>query len=167
MKKVLFALLVIPVLLIGIIGCNKKDETTNSGNLASTSPVELLTLDGYNKLMEQYKGKVVLVNFFGSWCPPCKMETPDFVEVYNKYKDKNFVIIGIGVDTNVEDIKKFKSDYNISYPVYRGDKSLLAYFQINPIPASFAFNKDGSFIGNFTGYLSKDIVIKIAELGEK
>ena len=159
MKKILLPLLFI-LLLSVMSGCNKNQNTS------SVTSKEILKTESFKSVFQEHNGKVVLVNFFGSWCPPCKAETTDFVQVYEKYKDKSkFVIIGIAVDKNQSDALKFVKDFGITYPVYQADNSLLAYFQINPIPTSFVFDKDGSLLDSMVGYISKDIVEQIAQYG--
>ncbi|WP_300711286.1 TlpA disulfide reductase family protein [uncultured Brachyspira sp.] len=148
-------------------GCNKNQNSTSSSNAPVVSNgMEILNTERFKSVLQEHSGKVILVNFFGSWCPPCKAETPDFVQVYEKYKDKNkFVIIGIAVDQNQANVLQFVKDFGITYPVYQADTSLLEYFQINPIPTSFLFDKDGSLLDSMVGYMSRNIVEQIAQYG--
>ncbi len=167
MKK-LFLMMLLLSLLCVMAGCNKNQNSTSSSNapVVVSNGMEILNTERFESVLQEHSGKVVLVNFFGSWCPPCKAETPDFVQVYEKYKDKNkFVIIGIAVDQNQSNALKFVKDFGITYPVYQADASLLEYFQINPIPASFVYDKDGSLLDSMVGYMSKDIVEQIAQYG--
>lgn len=162
-------ILILFLLLFMFAGCEKyeKGQVTvkaPDNSKYNITDIELLDVEKFNNVLKSHEGKIVLVNFFGSWCPPCKAETPDFVAVYEKYKNENkFVIVGIAVDQNKADALKFVNDYNITYPVYQADSSLIAYFQINPIPASFVFNKDGSLLDSMVGYMSKNIVEQIAQ----
>ena len=164
MKKyllVIFSLL----LILTVLGCNKKNESAGQQSVNIQS-MKVLNVEDYGKMMKEHTGKIVLVNFFGSWCPPCKAETPDFVEVYEKYKDKNnFVIIGIAVDDDQSKALEFVNTYGVTYPVYQADRSLLSYFAINPIPASFVFGKDGTLLDSMVGDRRKDIVERIAQFG--
>lgn len=165
MKKLLLMMLLLSLLCV-MAGCNKNQNSTSSSNspVVVSNGMEILNVERFKSVLQEYSGKVVLVNFFGSWCPPCKAETPDFVQVYEKYKDKNkFVIIGVAVDQNQSDALQFVKDFGITYPVYQADTSLLAYFQINPIPTSFVFDKNGNLLDSMVGYMSKDIVEQIAQ----
>ena len=167
MKKLLAMILFLSLLFV-MSACNKnqKSDSVSNAPVVVSNGMEILNTERFKSVLQQHSGKVVLVNFFGSWCPPCKAETPDFVQVYEKYKDKNkFVIIGIAVDQNQSDALQFVKDFNISYPVYQADSSLLSYFQINPIPTSFVFDKDGNLLDSMIGYMSKDIVEQIAQYG--
>ncbi len=178
MKKVVLAVFILPLL----FSCknsqvNSMQENAATENKAASgrsimgstdsSAIPLLFFEGYEKIMAENKGKVILLNFFGSWCPPCKLETPGFVKAYNENKDKNFIIIGIAVDKNQEDIKKFIDEYKITYPVYQADESLIRYFNIGPIPTSFIFHKDGTLLQSFVGFISEAILTQIVALGEK
>lgn len=168
MKKILLLVIMFISLLCVMFGCNKNQNTGSSSNapVVISNGMEILNIERFKSVLQEHSGKVVLVNFFGSWCPPCKAETPDFVQIYEKYKDKNqFIIIGIAVDQNQSDALQFVKDFGITYPVYQAESSLLAYFQINPIPTSFVFDKDGSLLDSMVGYMSKDIVEQIAQYG--
>lgn len=166
MKKLLLMMLLLSLFCV-MTGCNKNQNSTSSSNATVVSNgMEILNTERFKSVLQEHSGKVILVNFFGSWCPPCKAETPDFVQVYEKYKDKNkFVIIGIAVDQNQANVLQFVKDFGITYPVYQADTSLLEYFQINPIPTSFLFDKDGSLLDSMIGYMSRNIVEQIAQYG--
>lgn len=181
MKKILYVIVLL--LFIALFGCNKNNnnELTVIGTDGSTgstqnapkknnvniSTLETMDYAGYQKILQDNKGKVVLLNFFGSWCAPCKAETPDFIEVYEKYKDKNFVIIGLAVDNNVDDAVKFVNNFGVTYPVYQASEDLIKYFRVGPIPTSLLFDKNGKYLDQFIGYMDKSIAIQIAELGGK
>lgn len=106
------------------------------------SELKLLTLDGKEVKLSDYKGKVVLVNFWASWCPPCKEEMPIFEKVYQKYNDKNFVILAVNMDTSEGALKEFLEKNRYSFPIVRikGEAGL----NIPGLPTSYLVDKDGS-----------------------
>jgi cytochrome c biogenesis protein CcmG, thiol:disulfide interchange protein DsbE len=106
------------------------------------SELKLLTLDGKEVKLSDYKGKVVLVNFWASWCPPCKEEMPIFEKVYQKYSDKNFVILAVNMDTSEGAMKEFLEKNRYSFPIVRikGEAGL----NIPGLPTSYLVDKDGS-----------------------
>ena len=67
--------------------------------------------------MADFKGKVAIVNFWATWCGPCKIEIPDFVKLYDQYKDKGLVIVGISIDDSPEQLQAFMKEYKMNYPV--------------------------------------------------
>jgi len=106
------------------------------------SELSFLTLDGKEVKLSDYKGKVVLVNFWASWCPPCKEEMPIFEKVYQKYNDKNFVILAVNMDTSEGALKEFLEKNRYSFPIVRikGEAGL----NIPGLPTSYLVDKDGS-----------------------
>lgn len=79
----------------------------------------LRDLQGINQPMSQYRGKVVVVNFWAPWCPPCREEMPGFVALQNKYKDKNVVFVGIALDEK-EKVQAFADEIGVNYPLLLG-----------------------------------------------
>jgi cytochrome c biogenesis protein CcmG/thiol:disulfide interchange protein DsbE len=106
------------------------------------SELNFLTLDGKEVKLSDYKGKVVLVNFWASWCPPCKEEMPILEKVYQKYNDKNFVILAVNMDTSEGAMKEFLEKNRYSFPIVRikGEAGL----NIPGLPTSYLVDKDGS-----------------------
>jgi peroxiredoxin len=109
----------------------------------------LKTLAGKGIHLSDYKGKVVLVNFFASWCPPCKMEIPGFERIYTLHKDRGFVVIGIALD----DVSpSFIGKMGITYPVVASNDNVVSdYGNVSSIPVSFLIGKDGRIIKKIMG----------------
>jgi cytochrome c biogenesis protein CcmG/thiol:disulfide interchange protein DsbE len=106
------------------------------------SELNFLTIDGKEVKLSDYKGKVVLINFWASWCPPCKEEMPVLEKVYQKYNDKNFVILAVNMDTSEGAMKEFLEKNRYSFPIVRikGEAGL----NIPGLPTSYLVDKDGS-----------------------
>lgn len=107
--------------------------------------------------LSELKGKVVLINFWATWCPPCKIEIPGFVELYDKYNENGFEIIGVSVDTSGSDsVKSFVKSEKINYPVVMADKELAEKFdEIVAIPTSFLINQKGEIVKKYSGLYMK------------
>lgn len=125
--------------------------------------------DAQGKTVElaKLKGKVVLVNFWATWCGPCRKEMPDFVEVYKQQKTKGFEIIGVSLDEEGwEVVRPFLTKYNINFPVVVGDGKLAkAYGGIEFLPTSFLIDRNGFIVDKHVGLLSKEkLEHKIAPL---
>ncbi len=121
-------------------------------------------MDGKEVSLASFKdqGKVVLLNFWATWCGPCKAEIPGFVELQEQYKDK-LTIIGYSVDDTPELAKKYAADYKINYPILLGEgKEELqdAYGPIWGIPASFIISKDGKICRKHMGIAPKAVFEK-------
>jgi len=122
----------------------------------------LKDLDGKNVKLDSYKGKVVLLNFWATWCGPCKAEIPGFIELQEKYKDK-LTIVGYNVDDDAPKAKAFATEYKMNYPVLLGESRedvQDAYGPIWGIPASFIISKDGKVCRKHLGIAPKNVFEK-------
>lgn len=110
------------------------------------------TLDGKPLALADYKSKVILLNFWATWCGPCRSEIPDLVELQNKYKDQ-LQIIGLVVDDDDEDaVKKFAEKYGINYPIaIATDEMRTEYGGIPALPTSFVLDEEGRVVQKHEG----------------
>jgi peroxiredoxin len=114
-------------------------------------------MNGAEVTLAAHKGKVVLLNFWATWCGPCKVEIPGFVDVYNKYKDRGFVIVGVLTDDQPELLKPFASEYKMTYPqVLWHDDMDKAYGPIFGLPTSFLISRDGGICRKHMGPVTKE-----------
>jgi cytochrome c biogenesis protein CcmG/thiol:disulfide interchange protein DsbE len=117
-------------------------------------------MHGRDVRMADFKGRVLLVNFWATWCGPCKHEIPAFVELYNAYKDKGFAVLGISTDDTPEQLKQFAKQMNMTYPVLVGsDREDIideAYGPMWGIPVSFLIMKDGTICHRYMGLVTKE-----------
>ena len=121
------------------------------------------TLDGRPLSVGDYQGKVILLNFWATWCGPCRSEIPDLVELQNKYKDQ-LQIIGLVVDDDDEDaVKKFAEKFGINYPVAIATEELrMQYGGIPALPTSFVLDGEGRVVQKHEGL--RDPVLYEAEI---
>lgn len=121
---------------------------------------ELPDLTGKMVNSQQFKGNVILINFWATWCPPCKREIPDFIELYKKYKSQGFVVLGIALDDKAS-VEKFKNSYKINYPILLGTQNVVRqYGNIRGIPTSFLVGRDGKVVQKYDGYRPKEVFEK-------
>jgi thiol-disulfide isomerase/thioredoxin len=119
-------------------------------------------LDGKNVALSSFKGKVLLLNFWATWCGPCKAEIPGFVELQQQYGDK-LAIVGFSVDDPADKAKAFATEYKINYPILLGEgreELQDAYGPIWGIPASFLISKDGKVCRKHLGIAPKSVFDK-------
>ena len=106
------------VALIAVFIMTRKpvDKVVNVGDVAP----EFVAKDesGQELKLSDLKGNVIFLNFWGTWCLPCRAEMPDMEVLHNRYKDRKFKMVAIAVDTNWGDVKKFYSEYNLTLPSY-------------------------------------------------
>ena len=173
MKNILIAFLTIFIL----SACTDTDNGSKATEIASNSKsfeeiksenketkVTLTTVKGKKINIElidkalvskELNGKVVLINFWATWCPPCIKEMPMFNELYAKYKDK-FEIVGVLYDKDIspEDLNAFIKKHKIEFPITVGQSNFdlaKAFGDVKRIPESFLYSKDGLFIEKFIG----------------
>ena len=120
----------------------------------------LKTYSGKTIELAKMKGKVVLVNFWATWCGPCRAEIPDFIKVYNTYKSKGLEIVGVSLDDDGWSVvKPFVEKNKINYPIVLGDAEVAQqYGGIQGIPTTFFVNKDGNIVDHQVGMLTKAIL---------
>ena len=107
--------------------------------------------------MADFKGKVLLLNFWATWCGPCKMEIPSFEELYSKYKDKGLAIVGVSVDDTPEQLQSFMKEYRMNYPVLQMKPEVEDFWgPFYGYPTTFIVARDGSICSKHLGPLSKD-----------
>jgi peroxiredoxin len=116
--------------------------------------------------LAKLKGKVVLVNFWATWCPPCRAEIPDFIDTYQKYKSKGFEIVGIAVDREGwSTVKPFMDTSKINYPIVLGSAEVqAAYGGVESIPTTFLIDKQGYIVGQQVGMLTKSALEKALKI---
>jgi peroxiredoxin len=106
----------------------------------------LTDLQGKTWSMRELKGKVVLVNFWATWCPPCRKEMPDLNALYQRFKDQGFVILAIS-DEEADKVRPFIAERKISYPVMLDPgRKVNELFQVEGIPKSFVYDREGKLV---------------------
>jgi cytochrome c biogenesis protein CcmG/thiol:disulfide interchange protein DsbE len=114
--------------------------------------------DGKSLDLKGLAGKVVVVNFWATWCPPCRAEIPGMQEVYEKYKTKGLEIVGVSLDRDGWNVvNPFLQKTKMTYPVVMGDAAIAeAYGGISAIPTSFVVDRKGKIVKHHVGYFSKE-----------
>lgn len=126
---------------------------------------------GNTHTLSDYKGKTVFLNFWATWCPPCRAEMPEIQEIYEEYggNESDVIILGIaspnyGREGSAEDIAAFLEDNGYSYPVVMDEGGLSAYdYGVSAYPTTFMIDKEGNVFGYVTGQITKDIMNSIIE----
>ena len=150
-------------------GCDNKPsslfESVKIGSIAED--FTLPSIDGKQITLSDYKGKLILLNFWASWCPPCRFEIPDFIKLQKKYQDKNFTFIGIAIE-GLDTAKTYSNETGINYPVAYGQKAghivATAYGDsAGALPYSVLIGRDQKIIAVFPGLLRPKKLAKAIE----
>ncbi|MDE1889034.1 MAG: TlpA family protein disulfide reductase [Planctomycetota bacterium] len=109
-----------------------------------------------NTLLESSKGKVVILDLWATWCPPCRKEIPGFVNLYKKYKDKGLEIIGVAFDENGQEaVPPFMKAMSINYQVYLDGGDIAQKYDLQAYPTTIVYGKDGKVASKHVGYVSE------------
>ncbi len=164
-----FMLVLLPLILVLFV-CAKAEKTSIFGNNSSQAPdFTVKDLKGREISLSNYSGKVVFLNFWATWCGPCKAEIPDFIEAYKQYKDKGMEIIGISVDRiSPKSVLKFAEKYKINYPVVMSTNKIKKDYEPGPyVPTTIIIDQEGKIRHRHIGYMNKetlkDYFLKLTE----
>ncbi len=123
-----------------------------------TAPAfKLKDSEGKDVQLSEYKGKVVLLNFWATWCGPCKIEIPWFIEFEQKFKDKGFAVVGVAMDEEGwEVVKPYITSKKVNYRILQGtDQTAELYGGVDSLPTTFLIDKNGKIAGVHIGLVSK------------
>ena len=164
MKRKVFAVLAI-LLIVTYLATRHRSgpaELAPGGIAAihSVAPELSLTDLGGKKLeLSSYRGKVVILDFWATWCEPCRAEIPRFVDLQNKYRDRGLQIIGISLDDDPKPVRSFYQQFNMNYPVAVGDANVAErYGGILGLPVNFVIDRDGRIYAKHAGEVAPSLV---------
>jgi peroxiredoxin len=158
-KRVVFGAIAAIVVVVGLFFVNRywiAPVTVNGAKGMEDHPAApeftLTDLSGQTLKLSNYRGKVVLLDFWATWCGPCRMEIPGFVELQNKYRDQGFQVIGVSMDDGPEPVRDFYKEFKMNYPVAMGDDKLgELYGGVLGLPTSFVIGRDGRIYAKHVG----------------
>jgi len=139
---------------------NKKEEPEKY----EAPDFTLKNLDGKEVKLSDYKGKIIFVNFWATWCGPCRHEVPAFIELQDQYEE-NLVILGISLDQgDLSVVPAFAKEYSMNYEVLYGSQQVVsAYGGIEAIPTTFVVDKDGYLRDMRKGNPGKEYFVKVID----
>ena len=115
--------------------------------------------------LENYKGKVIFLSFWATWCPPCKKEMPDIENIYKEYGENKKDVVILGVNSEKEnEVKKFLKDKGYTFPTVIDENSeVMRKYFIQAFPTSFVIDKEGNIYGYVMGGLTKEQIKQVIE----
>lgn len=130
---------------------------------AQTDSLKIINNAQLKKLIKENRGKVILLNFFATWCPPCKVEIPELAGIREKYGDSQLLVIGLAVDDDTAEVLPFIEKNGVNYPVYKADKSITDNFGISSVPHNSFFAKDGQMVISEPGMAESELLQQVID----
>ncbi len=170
MRKTLFLILVLSVM---FLGCKKAEEPKQVAMPGQKAPNFVLRgIDGKRVSLDDFKGKVVLIEFWATWCPPCRASIPEMEALYKEFLGKDFELVGISIDDPADSsvVKEFVKEYNMPYPVALDDGKVSKTYGVVSIPTLYLLDRDHRIVKHYFGYspgLKDTLAAEIRALLEK
>jgi peroxiredoxin len=131
------------------------DGAGNAGlDVGQTPPAfTLKDIAGSDVSLSDFEGKVVVLDLWATWCPPCRQEIPVLVELYEEFEDQGLVVVGVGMDEGGADVlRPFAEANKMTYPVLVGDKAVGEAYKVTSIPTTFVIGRDGAIVSKHVGF---------------
>jgi thiol-disulfide isomerase/thioredoxin len=140
------ALCFVGLLIVPLAACKPKSDPATPAPLTAAPAWKLQDLDGQLVDFAQFKGKVVVIDFWATWCAPCRSEIPGYVALQEKYGKAGLAFVGISLDTVAPaEVRQFVAQNHMNYPVVIGDESVTAIFGgVDAIPTTFIVDRQGN-----------------------
>ena len=145
-----------------LITLSQKEKVKNALQDINKAPdFTLKTINDSSYTLSKMEGKVVLINFWATWCGPCRMEIPEFNELQKTYHERGLNILGISVSDNKKQLKNFTKSFAVDYPLLYGsakdmNKVMRDYDGVYAVPSSFLIGKNGNIIWKYPGAILKN-----------
>jgi len=109
-------------------------------------------LTGKKIRLKDFRGKVVFLNFFATWCAPCRLEMPAMERLHWSYKDKGLVVLAVDIRESAKTVRAFTQELKLSFPALLDQKGSVAYtYSVRPVPATYLIGRDGKILGRAFG----------------
>jgi thiol-disulfide isomerase/thioredoxin len=145
--------------------CSPGGKEPSSGQAPDFS---LKSFDGREITLSQLKGKVVLLDFWATWCGPCKESIPHLIQLYKDYRERGFELVGMNVDKgDGEAVRRFVTSMDIPYPVVIAPEDVVRNYRVTGIPVTFLIDRKGTIrqkVVGFSGPIAKQLDTQVADL---
>lgn len=146
----------IALIVVSLVQDDSSLESVKMSSIGEGIPAPDFTfpgLDGKNTSLSDYKGKVVLVNIWATWCPPCVEEMPSMQKLYNEFNGKNFEILAVSIDAaGIDAVAPFMKKHKLSFPALMDPNGTIkSMYRVTGIPESFIIDKQGILVGKIIG----------------
>lgn len=130
------------------------------GAVAQGADFTLKGVDGRKHSLSEFRGKWVVVNYWATWCPPCRAEMPDLVRFHNAHKNKDAMVLGVNMEDEIplDRLERFIKDNAVSYPVLRSQPDMVALGPVDGLPTTFLVAPDGTIAAWQTGAVTGESI---------
>src|SRR5208282_680009 len=136
-----------------------RTQAMSGGDHPDAPPISLTDIGGRKLDLADYKGKVVVLDFWATWCEPCRFEIPGLVEMQDKYASQGFSVIGISMDDEPGPVVEFYKEFKMNYPVAVGNQRVgEIYGGIFGLPTTFLIGRDGRIYAKHTGGVNPALI---------
>jgi peroxiredoxin len=154
-------LLILAVAALAVAWLIVRSSPVHRGAIGDQRPAPefaLTDLSGAKLSLSGYRGKVVLLDFWATWCEPCKTEIPHFIEMQNRYGTQGFQVIGISMDDDEQPVRNFQKQFKMNYPVAVGNADLATqYGGVLGLPITFLIDREGRIVARHIGETSPTV----------
>jgi len=159
MKMKIVISIILTLFVTGSFLISMHKPTANAQSFKEAPDFTLPDLDGKPFKFSDLKGKVIILDFWATWCPPCRTEIPHFKSLYSQYKGDGLEVIGIALDQGGANVvRPFAEDFQINYPILIGNQRVTEdYGGIRGIPTTFIIDRQGRIVEKFVGYRDKEV----------
>lgn len=163
-RRAAFALLLCAAVAGAAASCSKPEQKTvapvSAGNSASIFAAGFRDLDGKTQPLAQWKGKILVLNFWAPWCPPCRAEMPEFIKAQEQYRANGVVFVGIALDRK-DKVQAFADEVGVNYPMLLGENdaaelAAVAGDRLGGLPFTAIFDRSGTIVFTVIGELKRD-----------
>lgn len=166
MKRIKIIGGIVVIAALALVACSGNGENEAQAAVKSTSTAyntqynfTTKLVDGSDIKLEDYKGKIVIVDLWDTWCPPCRKEIPHFIDLYSAYKDQGFVMLGLAFGREGQQaVEKFLTDYGVNYVNGYVNEDVIAKLgRPQGIPTTYVIDQNGNVYKKYTGYNDKSV----------